>query len=421
MWAVAIACAMACVAAEPPVFPEFKADQARGYLQAVVGQAQTEVAANAEGCFILARIRSQLGEKEAAERLARQALQLDPKRPEILSFLAGLLIRQDRLDEAARLLRQAIELNPKTPGSQRQLGMVLDRLGDHDGARNAFEAGIREAPGDATARLLLGRLLLDQGQPEAAVVHLEKTCQLDPQLAGAFYALSQAQSRLGLAGAAQESLQRFQELKRKEQTELDVENVSLDDAKTMQALAASFHIEMAGLSLKQRQPAPAEAHLRQAVRIDPEEPHGREMLASLLLQTGQLAEARAEYQKLVQLRPAQVAYRLNLGTVALQLKDYPAAITEWKRALELDPRQPEALANLARFYLSARRDLPEALALCRRLVEVRPAGASYDLLGWAFYANGQTNQARAAAAQAVERDPENAVYRERLRKLTPAP
>lgn len=154
------------------------------------------------------------------------------------------------------------------------------------------------------------------------MVHLEKACQLDPQLAGAFYALSQAQSRLGQAEPAQESLQKFQELKRKEQTDLDVENVTLDDAKTMRALAVSFHIEMAALCLKQRQPAQAEAHLRQAVRSDPEEPHGREMLASLWLQTGRLAEARAEYQKLVQLRPAQVAYRLNLETVALQLRDY---------------------------------------------------------------------------------------------------
>ena len=33
-----------------------------------------------------------------------------------------------------------------------------------------------------------------------------------------------------------------------------------------------------------------------------------------------------------------------------------------------------------------------------RLVESQPSAASYDLLGWAFYANGLTNEARAAAA-----------------------
>lgn len=419
IWASALA--TVCVAGEPAAFPEFRPDAARDYLQAVVGQAQTRAAADAEAGFILARVRSQLGEKEEAERLARRALELDPNRPDILSFLAGLLIRQDRLDEAARLLRQTVALKPATPGSQRQLGMVLDRLGDREGARKAFEAGICEAPGDATAHLLLGRLLLDQDHAEAAAVHLEKACQLDPQLGGAFYALSQAQSRLGNAAAAEESLRTFQRLKAQEQTELDTSNATQDDAKVMRAMAASFHLEMAALSLKQRQPAQAEAHLRQAVRIAPEEPHGRELLGAFLLQTGRLPEARAVYQTLVQMRPTQVAYRLNLGTIELQLKDYPAAVEELKRALELDPRQPEVLGNLARFYLGARRDLPEALTLCRRLVEVRPTGASYDLLGWACYANGQISEARAAAKEAVQRDPQNAVYRERLQKLTQAP
>jgi Flp pilus assembly protein TadD len=51
------------------------------------------------------------------------------------------------------------------------------------------------------------------------------------------------------------------------------------------------------------------------------------------------------------------------------------------------------------------------------LVELRPVAASYDLLGWALYVNGRTEEARAAATQAVELDPDNPVYRERLQRL----
>ena len=116
-----------------------------------------------------------------------------------------------------------------------------------------------------------------------------------------------------------------------------------------------------------------------------------------------------------------MAYRLNLGTLLLELKDYPAAVAAWKRVLELDPRQPQALGNLARFYLNARRELPEALKLSRRLAELQPTAASYDLLGWASYANGLTNEARAAAGQAVEREPANPVYRARYQKLQAPP
>ena len=404
---------------EPAAFPEFKAEAARAYLQTIVQTVQAEAGAEADACFILARVRDQLGEKGEAERLARRALECDPRRAEIQVFLAGLLILQDRMEAAAGCLRQAVQLKPEIPGGYRQLGMVLDRLGDREGARKAFEMGIQQAPQDGTAWLVLGRLLLDQGRTGDALLHLEKARQLDPKLSGAFYALSQAQSRLGAAEAARDSMKTFQQLKQLEKADLDAKNTGYDDEKLMRVLAAGFHTEVAELFLRKQQAALAEAHLRQAVRIAPQEPRGYEVLAALLVQTGRLAEARGLYEALVRLKPRQAGYRLNLGTVLLQLKDHAAAMEELKRALELDPEQPEALGNLARFYLSARRDLPEALGLCRRLVELQPTAASYDLLGWACYVNGQTNEARAAGAQAVEREPTNAVYRERYQRLQP--
>jgi len=100
----------------------------------------------------------------------------------------------------------------------------------------------------------------------------------------------------------------------------------------------------------------------------------------------------------------------------LQLKD-PAGETELKRILELDSNQAQALHNLARYYLSNGRQLAEALTLCQRLVQVQSSAATYDLLGWAFYANGRTNEALTASAQAVARDPTNAVYRQRHDRL----
>jgi Flp pilus assembly protein TadD len=92
-----------------------------------------------------------------------------------------------------------------------------------------------------------------------------------------------------------------------------------------------------------------------------------------------------------------------------------------RRALELDPAQPAALNNLARHYLGARREPAEALDLAQRLADVQPTAASYDLLGWALYVNGRTNEARTAAARAVELDPANRVYRERLERLGQQP
>jgi tetratricopeptide (TPR) repeat protein len=332
-----------------------------------------------------------------------------------------MFIQQDRMDEAAGCLRQAVQLKPESASDYRQLGMVLDRLGDRPGARAAFETVLRLRPGDATGRLLLGRLLLDQGQTEEAAAHLEQACRLDAKLAGAYYALSQARSRLGDAMGALAAQKTYQELRDQEKAGLDAQNASLDSEKGLRILAAGFHLELAGVLLRNQQAAAAETHLLQAVRIAPQEPRGREMLSTLYLQAGRLAEARRVCEELVREWPDRAIYRANLGTLLLQIKEPAAALEELKRALTLDAKQPVALANLARFHLNTRQELPEALTLCRRLVEVDPSAAHYDLLGWALYANGQVAEARTAAGKAVEKDPANPLYQERHRRLTQLP
>lgn len=189
----------------------------------------------------------------------------------------------------------------------------------------------------------------------------------------------------------------------------------------MRTLAAGFHTDAAALLFKQQQAELAEAHLQQACRVAPQEPRSHEMLASAYRKTSRLSAARAVYEAMVRTWPSNAAYRVNLGTLLLQMKEPTAAVPELKRALELDPKQPAALANLARCYLGARRETVEALGLCLRLVDLEPTAANYDLLGWAYYANGQAREARKFTAKAVEREPTNPTYREHLRRLEAAP
>ncbi len=408
-------------AAEVPGFPPFHPGAERAYLQAAIAAAEGPLGDGAEGCHALARVQSQLGNKEAAERWARRAIELGSPPPEILGFLAELLILQDRMDEAVTCLRQLIAVRPQSPAAHYRLGMALDRLGDREGARRALEVAITQAPGDAAARLVLGRLLLDSGEAAEAAVQLGKACELDPNLAGAFYALAQAQTRLNDLDGSARSLDTFKRLKERERSELDSRNTAYDDARFMRTLAAGFHVEIAGLLARQQQWPGAEAHLRQAIAIAPTESTAYERLGAMLLKAGRLVEARDLYEGRTRSRPDDAAGWLNLGTVRLQLRDPSAGVSALKRALELDPNQPAALNNLARFYLGSRQELPEALALARRLVTVQPSAASYDLLGWALYANGNPDEARGAATRAVELAPTNQVFRERLQRLMTPP
>jgi tetratricopeptide (TPR) repeat protein len=401
--------------------PSYQPEIARNYLGTIIPRVEPELGTGAEALFALARVRRQLGELDEARRLARLALAQDAGRAEIHSFLAGLYLHEDRMEEGAEALKEALELRPDHAPDTRRLGMVLDHLGDRQGALACLERALAAAPQDAITRLVLGRLLLDLGEAGKAAEQLRTACELDPEQGGAFYALAEAQTRLGDTAGARESLARFQVLKRQEREAYDLKHKTYDDAVFMRTLVSGFHTEVAGLLIRQRRPGAAEPHLRQAISIAPESIASHEMLAALLLQEGRRKEAREVCATLVRIAPEQPVYRANLGMILLQLNEVEAGAEELRRALELDPGQPEALNNLARFYLGTRRQLAEALAMSRRLAEIRPSAASFDLLGWALYANGRTEEARAAAAQAVEREPGNPVYRERLRRLEGRP
>jgi tetratricopeptide (TPR) repeat protein len=402
-------------------FPPFTNETARTYLETVLSSFTAHAGNRVESSFIRARFHSYLGQQDDAERWARAALDEDHERADIHLFLSDLFIRQSRLEEARDSLRAALAVDHSLEGAHRRLGLVLDQLGDRSGAHAAFTTGVERDPQDADARLLLGQMLLDQDDVPAAILHLEHACRLDPTSPNAYYALAQAQLRAGEPGHAQGTLRIFQELKRKEQAAADAENVARDDARSMRILGATLHTEIATYHIETGLPKLAENHLRQAVAITPDESLGYETLATFLLQSGRRQDAVEVCQTLVRLRPENPAYRVNLGTLLLELHQFPAAVRELERALELDPQMIEPLQNLARFHLSARQDPGRALELCRRLVELAPTAAHYDLLAWASFANGLTAEARAASARSVELDPTNAIYQKRLQRLQQLP
>jgi regulator of sirC expression with transglutaminase-like and TPR domain len=64
-------------------------------------------------------------------------------------------------DIAVKEYRKAIEMNPKHPNAHRNLGVVLEELGDPAGAAKEFETYLQlapNAPDAATIRSIVGRL-----------------------------------------------------------------------------------------------------------------------------------------------------------------------------------------------------------------------------------------------------------------------
>lgn len=400
--------------------PAFRVEDARFYLQQIASRIDSYGLKPADAAMLRARILDHLGEKDKAEKLAQDALTREPDRLDVRSFLAGLWIQQDRMDEAAACLRQALEKQPALASEHRRLGMVLDRLGKPEQAGQAYARAVQLAPEDSTARLLLGRWLLNHGQAGAALDQLQRSVELDPTQAGAYYALHQTHDQLGQTAQAAKALARFQELKRLERESTDRDHETYDDARAMRRLAASFHADIASTLLQHFTPQRdvlAEAHLRRALAIHPQEARASELLWNFLMQRSRWSDAREACEAMIRVWPDKAVYRANLGTLLIQLRDVPAAAAELERALTIDPSHILALHNLTRLYLETRQEPARALSFAQRLVQLQPSASHYDLLGWAAYVNHRLPEAREAAAKAVELSPTNQAYQERLRRL----
>ncbi len=334
---------------ETIVFPEFTVATAQTYLETQSLAFQGRAGAGADTYFLLARLQNHLGHQDEAERLARQALGLDAKRADIDSFLGRILLGDGRLEDAADCFRKSLEIDPKAAGDDRRLGMVLDQLGDHAGARKAISAAVGLAPRDATAQLMLGRLLLDQGDAAGAVGHLEQACKLDGTSVNAFYVLSQAQAQIGDKAASEETLKTFQRLRVGDKENLVAQDANYDNEKEMRRLTARFHTDAADYFFERGREDLAEAHLKQATVVAPDDVQAYVLLARLLLrERKELPEALSLGRRCVALQPSAANYDLLAQVSALNGQSDEARDAS-AQAVRLAPANPAYIDHNRRF------------------------------------------------------------------------
>jgi tetratricopeptide (TPR) repeat protein len=165
--------------------------------------------------------------------------------------LRGLVSQQEgRHDRALAAFEAASALNAALPRLFVNIGVSRLALGDHDGARRAFETALARSERDAAAHVylawldeqddrlvdarrhaeqavklegdlpesrgLLGRILLKEGSTARSVDHLERAASADSENASWRFLLGQAFQRLGNAAAAAREFAEARRLKERE-------------------------------------------------------------------------------------------------------------------------------------------------------------------------------------------------------------
>jgi Tetratricopeptide repeat len=110
------------------------------------------------------------------------AVRMTPADPEAHYTRALALVNLQRLDEALIELRKATELRPHHYYEWLDLGVTLDRVGDHEGAVTALRESVRLAPFYAQPRWQLGNLLYRQGEIGESFDQMRLAVKSDPDL-----------------------------------------------------------------------------------------------------------------------------------------------------------------------------------------------------------------------------------------------
>jgi protein O-GlcNAc transferase len=144
--------------------------------------------------------------------------------------------------------------------------------------------------------------------------------------------------------------------------------------------------------------------MRQAVQLMPGAVEAWNNLGNALKDLGEADEAISCYRRALELRPEHASAHYNLGIVLRRIGRLDEAISCYRRALELRPDDPETWNNLGNAFKD-QGDLDNAIAGYRRSLELSPEDAEVhsNLLYTLHYCPGVTPEDLALAHDEFDR------------------
>ena len=184
-------------------------------------------------------------------------------------------------------------------------------------------------------------------------------------------------------------------------------------------LRAQAAYERALTQLKDRQPAPALAALKEAVGVDPSVAEYHDTLGLVYLELARPDLAVPELRSAVEIDPKSANAHFHLGTAYAEMGRWEDAVTSYRKALALPtlgvPDFVHQNMGLALYHL---RRYPEAESSLRFALSLDPQmQAAYYNLGLVLVAENRSEEAKAAFRQVRRLDPNTPFGQAALERL----
>ncbi len=337
----------------------------------------------------------------------RRAAQLDPKGADVVAELAGLYMRQSRLDEAIAAGDEALKIDPDNREAHRVLGIVYATLVESSrrSARNAQNAGaVAENLGkaiqhlekaidpqidsDPNVRATLARLYIASGNNDKAIPLLTQLVSEEPGWTDGPSLLAQAYAGAGRDADAITWL----------------EKAAADDP--------DLYTTLAGFSERERRWKDAAGAYDRALAASPRNADLKAQYAGALVNEGgkdALTKARDLLSDVVAARPADIRSMFQLSQVQRRLGDLQGAEASARKVIAANGRSPMGYYALAmaleerRQYQSVVDELEPAVTALRASAGTNGAatvGLLLPHLGFAYQELGDYDKAVATFDEA---------------------
>jgi tetratricopeptide (TPR) repeat protein len=149
------------------------------------------------------------GRRTAIGRLALEELvSRYPSEPNV-HYAFGAYIAPEEPEAAIEEFRKELRTSPEHYPAMIQIASLETRRGNAKEAVPIAEQAVKIAPEAPAGRLVLGRALLETGEPVRAIQELEKGASLAPQTADIQFSLARAYQRAGRTEDAERARQEF--------------------------------------------------------------------------------------------------------------------------------------------------------------------------------------------------------------------
>ena len=343
--------------------------------------------ADARALFDLGYAEDASGDGDAAEASYRKAVAADPRQFEARAALGLLLAARGKQAEAAAELSAAAALTPTppNPAAQAQANRALARLlapANPQGARQALIAALRQSPETPADTMLAGDIAARLGDADGAADAYGKVLVSAP--AGS---PQQAEASAGLAHLL-----------------IAAKRYSEAEPVLRKALSAdpnnpALNSELADVLSAEGKKQDAVVVLENLHAARPDDPAVTTMLADLYTQTGAPANADPLYQQLLAAHPHDPSLLAAQGDALVRQGRSGDAIAPLEEATRLDPANGNAWSSLA--FAASQTHQPQlvldALAMRSKVMSETPA--TYFLSATACDTLHQTKRAVALYRQ----------------------